>query len=105
VADLAWLAGLVAAVTALVVLFRTLRSLSGASVLVDMEGGELRVRRGQVPGLLLGELSEIARGPARPSGRVEWSGMGSTLEVATTGLDDSSAQRVQNVVRLHLGRR
>ncbi len=103
--DLVQLAGVVVAVLALALGFRWLRSLSGATVIVVFGEGRVRVKRGQVPGLLLGELGDIARGTSRPEGRLEWSGQGTELVVSTRGLDDGSAQRARNTVMFHLGRR
>lgn len=71
-----------------------------ARVVVEIAGGDARLRRGQLPGGVMEDLRAVASMTPGVKGRVELRGKGPTLSVRTPGLPDGVGQRARNVVHL-----
>lgn len=69
-------------------------------IVVQIQGGRAQVKRGSLPGGLLGDLLAVAELTPGAAGRVEISGKGTSLSIRTPGLDEGVAQRARNVVYL-----
>ena len=90
-----------ALVAAMVAAFKALKR---PGLVVAIEEGTARVKRGRPPPGLLGDLRDLCRDAGEVAGRVEVRGVGSKLDIRTPGLDEGMRQRVRNVVMIYRDR-
>jgi len=94
--------GLLAVAVATVAIF--VWAVSRPRIRVVFGEGHARLDRGDLPGGLLGELSDIARHSPQANGELRIHGRRDTLKLSIVGLDEGPAQRVRNVVLLRRDR-